>query len=165
MSNISDWAATILETDEDILVPVKKLWKEYTTQDTGVSLEDFTRVLAQDERFEFMEGIDHDEGLEGMSEEERAEYEQDMEAEGFFSGPRVKLKTRDLTPDHIAKMIKKHTDRMMGALWAAYDIRPEDLDAKSEQELLDIIVQAKNFQLKAQETINPEESDKTEKEP
>ncbi len=164
MSNISDWAATILETDEDILVPVKKLWKEYTTQDASVSFDDFTRVLEHDERFEFMEEIGHDEEL-GMSKQELAEDEQDMEAEGFFNGPRVKLKTRDLTSDHIAKMIKKHTDRMMGALWAAYDIRPEDLDTKSEQELLDIIVQAKNFQLKAQETIKLGEKGETEKEP
>ncbi len=155
MSALTDWAATVLETDEDILVPVKKIWKEYSANTSGVSLDEFTRALEQDERLEFMEGTDHKESFEEWSEEELADYEKDMEAEGFFGGPRVKLKSREITPDHIAKMIKKHTDRMMSALWAAYDIRPEDLDEKSEQELLDIIVRAKEFQLKAQEAIKP----------
>ncbi len=163
MSKIVDWAAGVLETDEEILVPAKKLWKEYSVRDTGVTLEEFKRALEHDARFEFMAGIDHDDELEGLSKEERSDYERDMEAEGFFSGTRVKLKSRALTPDHIAKMIKKHTDRMMGALWAAYDIRPEDLDEKSEQELLDIIVQAKNLQLKAQEAIKSEEDSEKEK--
>lgn len=157
MSKTADWAEGVLATDEDILVPVKKLWKEYSAENPGVSLGEFTGALEQDARFEFTEGIDHEEGLENLSEEEQNEYEGDMESEGFFGGPRVKLESREITPDHIAKMIKKHTGRMMGALWAAYDIRPEDLDERSEQELLDIIVQAKNFQLKAQEAIKPDE--------
>lgn len=60
-------------------------------------------------------------------------------------------------------MIKKHNNWMMGSLCAAYDIGPEDLDERSEQELLDIIVQAKNFQLKAQEATKPDEESKREK--
>lgn len=163
MSTLTDWAATILQTDEDILVPVKKLWKDYSAQDAGVSLEAFKRALEKDARFEFMRGIDHKRGSEDWDEEEGAEDEEEMEAAGFFNGPRVKLKSREITPDHIANMIKRHTDRMMGALWAAYDIRPEDLDEQSEQELLDLIVRAKEFQLKAQEAIKPESDEKKEK--
>ncbi len=156
MSALTEWAASLLETDEEILVPVKKLWKEYS-QMSQVSLDEFTHALEGDARFEFFEGTDHTKGFEDWSEEELAEYEEEMEAEGFFSGPRVKLKSREITPDHIAKMIKKHTDRMMSALWAAYDIRPEDLDEQSEQELLDMIVRAKEFQLKAQDAIKPDD--------
>lgn len=157
MSAITEWAGRVLETDEDILVPVKKLWNEYTAQVPGTTLAEFTRELENDARFEFFAGTNREKEMRemGLSEEEMREEEAEMEAAGFFHGPRVKLKRRAITPDHIAAMIKKHTDRMMSALWAAYDVRPEDLDEEGEQELLDIIARAKELQLKAQEATQP----------
>ena len=156
MSALTDWASDLLETDEEILVPVKKLWSAYTAAGSRVSLAEFTRELEDDARLEFMEGTDHKEGFEDWSAEELAEYEADMEAHGIFSGPRVKLKSRAITPEHIAKMIKKHTDRMMENLWKAYDVRPEDLGEDADQELLDLVASAKEFKLKAEEFIQPD---------
>jgi len=130
MSALTDWAATILETHEDILVPVKKLWVEYCAQTPGVSLDEFTRALEAEERFEFMGGTDPRKGLEELTEEEIAEHIAEMESLGFYGGPRVKMAHREITAEHIAKMLKKHTDNMMNALWSAYDVRPEDLDGQ-----------------------------------
>jgi hypothetical protein len=41
--------------------------------------------------------VDHTRHMEGMNPEEREEHERDMEARGFYSGPRVKLKSRRIT--------------------------------------------------------------------
>lgn len=153
MNTLTDWAAGILETDEEILVPVKKLWVQYTARNPGISLDDFTRALEADPRFEFMEGTDLEEGLEDWTEEERAEHIAEMEALGFFGGPRVKLVSREITREHVARMIAKHTDNMLNALWSAYDVRPEDLDPEEDAELLDLIARAKELQLNLREIL------------
>ncbi len=155
MHDVIEWAASILETDEEILVPVKKLWAQYTAQTPGISLDDFTRALEADARFEFMEGTDPTEGLEDWTEEERAEHIAEMESLGFFGGPRVKLASREITREHVARMIAKHTNNMLSALWSAYDVRPEDLDPEKDAELLDLIAQAKELQLTLQEMLPP----------
>jgi len=62
---------------------------------------------------------------------------------------------REITAEHIAKMLKKHTDNMMNALWSAYDVRPEDLDEEEDAMLLDLIARAKELQLETQEILPP----------
>ncbi|MCX7838167.1 MAG: hypothetical protein N2559_01740 [Anaerolineae bacterium] len=163
MNNLTDWAAGILETDEEILVPVKKLWVQYTAQNPGISLDDFTRALEADARFEFMEGTDLEEGLEDWTEEERAEHVAEMEALGFFGGPRVKLVSREITREHVARMIAKHTNNMLNALWSAYDVRPEDLDPEEDAELLDLIARAKELQLNLREILELPPEDQEQK--
>jgi hypothetical protein len=159
MHAVIEWATSVLETDEEILVPVKKLWVQYTAQNPGISLDDFTRALESDARFEFMEGTDPTEGLEDWTEEERAEHIAEMEALGFFGGPRVKLASREITREHVARMIAKHTNNMLNALWSAYDVRPEDLDPEQDAELLDLIARAKELQLNLQEILGTPEED------
>jgi hypothetical protein len=157
MSGLTDWAAGILETDEEILVPVKKLWVQSPARARGVSLDDFTRALEEDARFEFMGGTDPSEDLQDWTEEEIADHLAEMESLGFFHGPRVKLKSRELTRDHMARMIAKHTDNMLSALWSAYDVRPEDLDPEQDAELLELIARAKELQLHLREILPPPE--------
>jgi hypothetical protein len=157
MSALTDWAAAALQVDEDILVPVKKLWVEYSAHTPNVSLDDFSRALARDARFEFVEGIDPTEHLDDWTEEEKADHIAEMEALGFFGGPRVKMKNREITREHIARMLKKHTDNMMNALWSAFDVRPADLPAEAQHALLDLIAQAKELQLDLQDVLSAEE--------
>ncbi|MDE3090898.1 MAG: hypothetical protein KGJ80_16095 [Chloroflexota bacterium] len=159
MSSLTDWAASVLETDEEILVPVKGLWNKYARRAPTTSLEEFSRALEQDARFEFIQGTDPTTGLDDWTEEEVANHVAEMEALGFFGGPRVKMKNREITHDHVAKMLKKHTDQMLSALWSAYDVRPEDLPEDAQKELLDLIAQAKELQLDVQEAIPVKEED------
>lgn len=158
MNELIEWAARVLETDEEILVPIKKLWTQSDARARGISLDDFTRALENDARFELMQGTDPNEGLEDWSEEERAEHSAEMEALGFFGGPRVKLASRAITREHVARMIAKHTNNMLAALWGAYDVRPEDLDPEKDAELLDLIAQAKELQLTLREMLPPEDA-------
>jgi hypothetical protein len=83
--------------------------------------------------------------MEGMSPEEVEEEERDMEANGFYSGPRVKLEAREITPEHIAKMLKKHNDRMESALQQARAVLPEDASEADEGNLIDVIMLARKL--------------------
>ena len=131
------WVWAYLEKDEDIIVPIKRMWNEwYAVQGTPPLLE-FTRIVLSDDRTEEMRGVDHTKHMEGMSLDEREEYERDMEARGFFSGPRVKLKSRQITKEHIARMLKKHNDRMERALQQARAAMPEDVSEADEGRLID----------------------------
>jgi hypothetical protein len=57
---ITDWVAQELATADEFYVPVKKLWVELRrrAEMPRLPLEEFTRLLENDERFEFEEGID-----------------------------------------------------------------------------------------------------------
>ncbi len=144
-SELLDWAYTYLEQDEDIVVPIKKMWNEWRATHPEPSLERFTGLLLTDERFEEMEGVDHTEGLEWDSPEELDEYVRDMEEVGFFSGPRLKLRSREITLEHIANMIKKHNDRMEWALRQAREVMPDDLSEAEEGQLIEIMARVEEF--------------------
>lgn len=139
------WVRAYLEQDEDIIVPVKKMWNEWCAAQGAPSLAEFTRIVLSDDRVEEMPGVDHTEHMEGMSSEELEEYERDMEENGFYSGPRVKLKSRQITPEHIAKMLKKHNDRMEAALQHARAVLPEDASETDEGNLIDVIMLARKL--------------------
>ncbi|MBM3143627.1 MAG: hypothetical protein FJ010_01400 [Chloroflexi bacterium] len=140
-----------LEEDEEIVVPIKKLWIEWVQEHGGPPFDEFTELVLADERIEEMDGVDHNEGLEWMSPEELAEYEVEMEQLGFFSGPRVRRISREITLEHIVKMITKHNDNMERALQQARESMPEDIDDQEEGALIDIIFEAKKLRRKLRE--------------
>lgn len=139
------WVRAYLEQDEDIIVPIKKMWNEWYAARGAPSLAEFTRVVLSDESVEEMPGVDHTGDTEGMDPEEAEEHERDMEAHGFYSGPRVKLKSREITLEHVAKMLKKHNDRMEWALQQARAVMPEDAGEAEEGNLIDAIQLARKL--------------------
>jgi hypothetical protein len=157
------WVRAYLETDEDIIVPVKKLWNQWYADHGAPRLAEFIPMVLSDDRIEEMRGVDHTSHMEGMSPEEREEYERDMEAHGFYSGPRVKLKSRQITKEHIARMLKKHNDRMESALQQARAVMPEDASEADEGNLIDVIMLARKLRrdLRAAGLEPPEEERST----
>lgn len=139
------WVRAYLEEDEDIIVPIKKMWNECSAARGTASLAEFTRIVLSDDRIEEMPGVDHTGDMEGMSPDEREEHERDMEAHGFYSGPRVKLKSRQITKEHITRMLKKHNDRMESALQQARAVLPEDASEAVEGKLIDVIALARKL--------------------
>lgn len=133
-----EWTAEVLSSGEDILLPVKQLWLEMQSQGigAGLSVEAFTALLEADERFEFFEGVDHGEG----DEEERAF----MEELGFYSGPRVKLASRELTGEYVARMLRQSTQNMLEALEEAWEMRPVG-DVEAERQLLEVLTMAQRL--------------------
>ena len=132
------WAAEVLASSEDILVPVRALWLDMQSQGigSGLSEEAFATMLEGDDRFEFLQEIDHGDG----DEEERAA----MEELGFYSGQRVKLRDRELTPEYVTHMLRQSTQSMLDALEGAWNERP-DGDLEAERELLEILSMAQRL--------------------
>ncbi len=145
LPELIEWVRAYLEEDEDIIVPIKKMWNEWYTAQGAPSLAEFTRIVLSDDRIEKMPGVDHTDHMEGMSPDGLAEYERGMEAHGFYSGPRVKLKSRPITREHIARMLKKHNDRMEWALQQARAVMPEDSSEADEGNLIDVIMLARKL--------------------
>ena len=144
-SELIQWARGYLARDEDIVVPVKRMLNEWFATRGTPALEEFTRIVLSDEKTEEMPGVDHGEGMEGMDPEEKEEYTRDMEEHGFYSGPRAKLKSRKITREHIAKMLKKHNDRMEWALQQARAAMPKDASEADEGTLIDVIERARQL--------------------
>jgi hypothetical protein len=159
-SDIIHWVRAYLEQDEDIIVPVKKMWNEWYASQGSPSLAEFTRTVLSDDLVEEMPGVDHTGEMEGMGPEERVEYEEDMEAHGFYSGPRVKLQSRQITREHVARMLKKHNDRMEWALQQARAAMPEDATEAEEGNLIDAMHLARKLRRDLREAgLEPPEDD------
>ncbi len=126
----------ILETDPDFYVPIKKLWLMLQAEGLALDLEleEFHAQLEADDRFEIE---DFDDSLPGEPEEV-AEIERDLEALGFFGGPRVKLASREMTAEDIMAGLLRSLERMNEALRGAWETRPAG-DRETEEELLDAL--------------------------
>ncbi len=150
--HILDEAELFLEQDEDIIVPVKKIWMRIRqiAEDNDwrmPSLAEFTSLLMQDERFEFMPEQE-DGTVEDLPEEE-------LEAEelSFYTGQRVKLVRIELTPERLGQMIRRKVDDTMDALMKAWDERP-DGDSPTEGKLLEVLSQTQKFQREVKDTFS-----------
>ncbi len=126
----------ILETDPDFYVPIKKLWLMLQAEGLALDLEleEFRAQLEADDRFEIE---DFDDSLPG-DPEVVAEIERDLEAMGFFGGPRVKLASREMTAEDIVAGLLRSLERMNEALRGAWETRPEG-DRETEEQLLDAL--------------------------
>ncbi len=142
---VLDWVYRYLEQDEDIVVPIKKIWNDWQIVNAGPPLPEFAALILADDRFEQMDSVDHTEGLEWVSPAEKAEYVRNMEAMGFYSGPRVKLKSRELTLEYITHMIARHNNRLELALREVHAAMPDDVDEEEEGQLIDIMAQVEEL--------------------
>jgi hypothetical protein len=140
---------SILEKAEDFYVPVKKIWKELRSQGYELGeFDDFLRALKKDKKFEISEFKDQD--LKDGKE---------MEELGFYSGPRVKLKSRKITKEDMERIILKHMQNMIDNLVKAYQVSPEDLSPEEEDKLIEIMRKAKDLKEKIKATFKPKKED------
>lgn len=139
------WVRGYLERDEEIIVPIKRMWNDWRAAHGGPSLEEFTAAVLADPEIEEMRGVNHAEGLEEMDPDERAGHLEGMERDGFYSGPRAKLRSREITAEHVAKALKKHNDRMEAALRAARALLPENADEADEGTVIDVLARVEEL--------------------
>jgi hypothetical protein len=146
----------ILENDDEVILPVRKLWRilqfdeEFSDIEVPV-LSEFVELLRSDERFEFMHPIDYTGMYSELSEEERQKRELEMEEAGFYSGERIKLKRIALTGELLAGMIERSSDRMMEALRKAWEAQPRD--PEEEKRLLTIMEKAQRLRSDVQRIV------------
>ncbi len=144
----------ILETDPEFFVPVKKLWLMLQGEGLAldVELDDFHRMLREDDRFEFTPGVVHKARFEDVADHPE-EMEQEMEALGFYSGPRVKLVSREMTAEDVFAGMVRSLEQMNKALQGAWDTRPRD-DQELEDQLLDMLATGQKLEREIKELID-----------
>lgn len=97
-TELLNWVHKCLDEDEEIIVPLKKLWRRrYNDWSGKVSFEEFARLVLADDRFEQVYSIELDARLEAF---------------GLFAGPRVKLRSREITEEGILLLVRKHNERI-----------------------------------------------------
>lgn len=148
MTDLLTWVPADLQRDEDIIVPVKKMWTEWHAMHAEPWLEEFTWIELADEKIEEIPGVDHAEGMEDLDPTELEECLQDIEAEGFYSAPRAELKSREIAREHIVRMLKKHNERMEWALRHDCAVMPEDVSEAEDGEVINAIEATKEFRRK-----------------
>ena len=143
----------ITRTDPDFYVPVKKLWLMLQGEGLAIDMEmeDLYQMLANDERFEFTEGMDHTLGFED-DPEFKNEIARAMEAQGFYGGPRVKLVSREMTAEDVFTAMTRSVARLNEALQGAWDARPEK-DTELDNQLLDILAAGQKLAREIQQLV------------
>ncbi len=147
----------IMRIDPDFYVPIKKLWLMLQGEGLAIDMEieDLYQMLANDERFEFTDGLDHTSGFED-DPEFRNEIDREMETQGFYSGPRVKLASREMTAEDVFAAMTCSVARMNEALQGAWDTRPEE-DPELDDQLLDILAAGQKLAREIQKLIEEQE--------
>jgi hypothetical protein len=150
----------ILENDPDFFVPIKKLWLELQTEGYDINLEELQHVLLAYNQFEVTPDVDHP-GFQG-NPELADETEHEMEALGFYSGPRVKLVSREMTVEDIFAGMTRSLTRMNQALQSAWETRPTD-DQATEDQLLEILAAGQRLEREIQTLVDQRDQDKAKK--
>lgn len=123
-SEIRDWVCRRLESDPDIIVPLKKLWNDWVTTGATLPFKQFVRIVLSDERFEYLYSL---------------EVGDDSEAFGLFGGPRIKLRSLEISPAAVRQIVQSHNRRVLQALLAASRILREHADHEAEHEIEEAI--------------------------
>jgi hypothetical protein len=126
ISEVLDLAERILACEEDIIVPVEKLWaktRDELPAPDFPSLEYFIRLLKSDSRFELMPPL-KDELSAGRFGEEFAKEIEALERMALYRGPRVKLRGIELTGELLVQIIKRKMQETLDALKGAQESPP-----------------------------------------
>jgi hypothetical protein len=143
-----DTAEKLLTNDPEVIVPIKRLWKQ--SLDASIdrnlpTLNEFTDALAHDDRFEFISAEWASVAADTDVSEQPARERETMENVGIYAESHVKLRRIQITPTLLAGIMSKKIDTTIEALMHAWDIRPQG-DSETEDQLLQILVQAKKLQ-------------------
>jgi len=125
---------SILGLAEDFYVPIKKIWDEFGSQSGLLTYEDLITFFKKNRKFEIME-----------PEVTKEDDNPDMEEDGFYSGPRVKLRSRKITKEDMQRITLRHAQNVVDNLVKAYEVKPEDLPPDKEDELIELMKRAKQL--------------------
>ena len=124
-SEMLDWVYKCLLDDEDVIVPLKQLWSRRYGLAGEPSFQRFARAVLGDSRFEEVYSL---------------EYDPQLEALGYFTGPRVKLRSRDLTARCVFRILRRHNERIVQVLLRAMEVLAEESKAGPDEDLSEGIV-------------------------
>ena len=76
-----------------------------------------------------------------------------MENLGFYSGPRIKLASREMTVEAIFEGMLRSLTRMNQALQSAWETRPSE-DQETEDQLLEILAAGQRLECEIETLVN-----------
>ena len=124
-SEMLEWIYRRLEEDEDVIVPLKRLWNEWYAMAGEPSFDRFARSILADSRFEHVYSL---------------EDESHLEAWGYFPGPRVKLRSREITEESVLHLVRKYNEYLVRALRRAWEILQDDTGSHPSDDLSEAIL-------------------------
>jgi len=145
-----DRVIEILEADPEFFVPVKKLWlmlhRERRAPD--MTIDEFYTQLAGDPRIEVMEG-------DALEEPDLGEVE--AEELDLLAGPRVKLKSREMTVDDVFAGLSRSLKQLDSALRGAWGRRPEG-DEETETMLRDALSMTEQLEREVKDILGEKQT-------
>jgi hypothetical protein len=131
---ITTRTAYILSQSSHILVPLEDIYDDLVDEGLmpWISPEMFEYLIASDETFEVIEGLEE---LEMLTPLLRAE----LKVQGFWSGPLVMLRQWTAFPSLVLEDLRTHLQDMSSALETAWQMRSPD-DPVTEAELLNMLL-------------------------
>jgi len=137
---ILDQIIAPLEKAPDFYLPIKLLWKglKRLNKSETPSLDVLTALISCDERFV----IEY--SGKAPWEDSPDDIEQ-MESMGYYTGPKVRLKSRIPSQKDVEAIALKQAQKIIDNLVKAYESRPKDLPEASEAELLEAMKRAKKL--------------------
>ncbi len=144
---ISNAVEDILRYNRDIIISLREIYntliKEYKY--TELSETELIEIIQGDPRFEYMEMPDYFSKLNDSDRSIIEEQRTDIEAMGFYSGPRVKLTRVEIEYEKIIEILNRKVDTMMDILIGLWENRPTG-DAHAEDKLLTILAKGQRMQ-------------------
>jgi hypothetical protein len=80
-----------------MIVPLRKIWLDWHEIHDEPSFEQFSREILHDDRFEELYCVAQDTAVEEFD---------------CFTGPRIKLRTREITSEHILNLVRQHNEKI-----------------------------------------------------
>jgi len=139
-NTIIDMIIPDIENADDFFVPIKKLWDTLINEKTPdmPSFEEFTALVRNDDRLIVQD-------FKEAPWENAPEETEEMQSLGYYSGPRVRLKSRVPSKEDIARIIQKNAQKIIDNLIKAYQTKPKDLPEEEEKQLIEAMIKAKKL--------------------
>ena len=141
---ISPKIINYLKNEKEFLIPIRKIWLNVLTVEERfkISFDKLVSRLETDDRFRVFKSSINEDIYSNLSSNEVAYLKKELEAKGFYSGPRVWLKERTPTKEEIFNTLIDKSQASIDALVQAWDYRNKD----SEDQLLDLMREMKKLQ-------------------
>jgi len=138
---------------ESFIIPIKQIHEHLTenNKNDNFSVDTLTQMMEQDERFQVYEGPE----VESRKAMEPLIPEHEMEALGFYRGPRAMLNGRVPSRKDVVSFLLKKADQTFETLKRAWDVRPEENEVIEDQ-LLKALAKAQRLQRELQTVLTQE---------
>lgn len=147
---ITNYAAQLLRTSEHIVVPLEKLYQALVAEGwmSQIDFEMFESLLADDWRFELLEGLSDIETL-------RPALLVELEIQGLLEGPLVMLRERAFPPEVVMLDILNYLEAMNRSLETVWHEHSAQ-EMADEPEILNLLMMGDMLERELKQTLHLE---------